>query len=82
MAGMLLPGWYTLLVNIVLHDGQEFTSIYGVRDLVEKIPCTVLVVTDGDNERKKAPTNVETLFGAPGGNRTHDHRLKRPLLYP
>ncbi len=37
--------------------------------------------TDKSNETKKIERDVPSFFGAPGGDRTRDLGLKRPLLY-
>jgi hypothetical protein len=39
--------------------------------------------TLGWNPDQNPPAHAKLLkYGAPGGTRTHDHRLRRPVLYP
>ena len=45
------------------------------------VQISVLVAILLSSEDEKCPINIEESFGRGGGDRTHDLRLKRPLLY-
>lgn len=41
-----------------------------------------MMVVEGIKGLGNAKEGINTIIGALGGNRTHDPRLRKPILYP